>query len=262
MNRRPFIALLTDFGLADSYVASMKGVIGSIAPATRVVDISHAVLPQHVPQAAYLLWSCYSYFPPGTIFVCVVDPGVGTKRKVLCLEAGGYRFLAPDNGLLQLILESIQPSRIVSVENELFFLKNISLTFQGRDLFAPVAAHLSNGLPFARLGPKTSPARMGKQLLTTVSTRGRNYAGSILHIDQFGNIITNLKMRLPLAAPFTLTISHRNLRTPVRTYAEAAEGALVALLGSSGLLEVSVKNRNAARILHARIGGSVRLKVS
>ncbi len=262
MNRRPLIALLTDFGLGDQYVASMKGVIGAIAPETRVVDISHAVLPQHVTQAAYLLWSCYRYFPPGTIFVCVVDPGVGTSRKVLCLEAGGYRFLAPDNGLLNMTLESERVSKSVSVENVRYFLKSISPTFQGRDLFAPVAAHLSNGIPAGRLGPRATPSTREGHLLELVSRRGRSYKGAILHIDHFGNIITNFQMKMSLSRFFLLRIGRRIVRKSVRTYMEAAGRTPVALVGSTGLLEISVRNGNAARIVHARIGGRITLSVS
>jgi S-adenosylmethionine hydrolase len=260
MKRRPLIALLTDFGLADQYVASMKGVIGAIAPGTRVIDISHAVLPQHIQQASYLLWSCYRYFPPGTIFVCVVDPGVGTRRSILCLEAGGYRFLAPDNGLLQPILDAMPAARIVAVEQKRYFLNQISRTFQGRDIFAPVAAHLSNGVPAGRLGPKAVPSRKQAPLFTPVSRRGRSWKGVILHIDHFGNIVTNFHTKLPLAAPFELRIGRRIVRTFVRTYEEAPGGTPVALTGSTGLIEISVGGLNAARILRARIGARLTLK--
>ncbi|HEY6192045.1 MAG TPA: SAM-dependent chlorinase/fluorinase [Bacteroidota bacterium] len=261
MNRRPLIALLTDFGLSDQYVASMKGVIGTIAPATRVVDLSHEVLPQHVRQAAYLLWSCYRYFPPGTIFVAVVDPGVGTRRKILCLEAGGYRFLAPDNGLLEMALESTRDAKIVSVENNRYFLKHISPTFQGRDQFAPVAAHLSNGVPAGRLGPRTTPSGGGEPLLMPVRRRGRNYDGAILHIDHFGNIVTNFQMKPALARSLALKMGRRMVRRFVRTYMQAPERTPAAIIGSTGLLEVSVRNGSAARVLRARIGGKLTLSV-
>ncbi|TLY27641.1 MAG: SAM-dependent chlorinase/fluorinase, partial [Ignavibacteria bacterium] len=156
MRSRPTIALLTDFGLSDPYVGSMKGVISAIAPGTPILDLSHEVLPQNITQAGYLLWSCYKYFPAGTIFVCVVDPGVGSGRRVLCVDGAGYRFLGPDNGLLQLVLDSLDGYSIVIVENRRYFRNEISPTFHGRDIFAPVAAHLSRGVRSASLGRRTT----------------------------------------------------------------------------------------------------------
>lgn len=261
MQRRPVVALLTDFGLCDPYVASMKGVIASIAPKTPVIDISHAVSPQNITQAAYLLWSCYKFFPPGTIFTCVVDPGVGTERNILCVEAAGYRFLAPDNGLLQMILDSTHARRIVRVENSRYFRQIVSPTFHGRDIFAPVAASLSNGLPVGRLGPGTTPRAKGEHLLEISSTRRRTYEGLILHIDQFGNIITNFRMRPGLTRPVTVRIGRRLVRKSARTYASAGKRSGFAVIGSTNLLEISVRSASAARLLRARLGQRVKLRV-
>ncbi len=254
MRARPVIALLTDFGLLDQYVAAMKAVIAELSPRTRVIDISHSVSPQNAAQASYLLWSCYTYFPKGTIFVCVVDPGVGTARKILCLEASGYRFLAPDNGTLRLILDEAESAKITTVENRRFFRLPVSRTFHGRDVFAPVAAHLANGVRPSALGRLSAPSGEGEALVRVRAKPRRRYRGKILHIDHFGNLITNFLLMSDLRPPFRLRIGARTLGRIALTYAGAGGKGPFALVGSAGLLEVSVNKRSAARLLRARIG--------
>ena len=262
MRSRPTIALLTDFGLSDPYVGSMKGVISAIAPGTPILDLSHEVLPQNITQAGYLLWSCYKYFPAGTIFVCVVDPGVGSGRRVLCVDGAGYRFLGPDNGLLQLVLDSLDGYSIVIVENRRYFRNEISPTFHGRDIFAPVAAHLSRGVRSASLGRRTTSSVPGERLVR-ISTQGKKrYQGIIIHIDRFGNVISNFQAGGGLRSNLSLHVGARAVHRSFHTYSEAGEKTPFMVVGSSGLIEIAVKNGNAARSLHARIGQSITLKSS
>ena len=254
------IALLTDFGMSDPYVGSMKGVISAIAPGTPIVDLSHEVLPQNITQGGYFLWSCYKYFPAGTIFVCIVDPGVGTGRRVLCVEGAGYRFLGPDNGLMQLVVDSLARSSIFTVENRRYFRKEISPTFHGRDIFAPVAAHLSRGVPAASLGSRTKSFAPGERLVQISERRKRLYQGSILHIDRFGNLISNFQAKGRLPSNLLLHLGRRAIHQTFRTYGEAREKTPFLVAGSSGLIEISIRNGNAARSLHARIGQAITLK--
>jgi len=260
MRPRPIIALLTDFGLSDPYVGSMKGVISAIAPGTPILDLSHEVLPQNITQGGYLLWSCYKYFPAGTIFVCVVDPGVGTGRRILCVDGAGYQFLGPDNGVLQLVLDSLGGYSIVTVENRRYFRKEISPTFHGRDIFAPVAAHLSRGVPAASLGSRTKSFAPGQRLVQ-ISARGeKRYQGSIIHIDRFGNVISNFKADGRVRSSLLLRVGRRAVRQTFSTYAEAREKTPFIVVGSSGLIEISIRNGNAAGSLRARIGQAITLK--
>ncbi len=153
MARSPCIALLTDFGSSDAYVAATKAVIVSICPAARILDITHNVAPQNIDQGAYLLWSIYKYFPKRTIFVSVVDPGVGTTRKVLLVQSSRYSFITPDNGLLKFLLPDLSCYSVREVKNASYFREDVSSTFHGRDIFAPVAAHLAVGVTPKSLGP-------------------------------------------------------------------------------------------------------------
>jgi len=181
------IALLTDFGHGDPYLGIMRGVILSINPQAQVVDLCHEVLPQNVFQAAFLLRAAYPYFPTGTIFVAVVDPGVGSARRILCLDTQCHLFLAPDNGLLSLIAA---PGRWRHVTSRRYFLNPVSHTFHGRDIFAPVAAHLSLGLDPGELGPVVADP---VQLPAHIPQRfGDELRARVVHIDHFGNLITNV----------------------------------------------------------------------
>src|SRR6476660_6147886 len=177
----PLIALLTDFGTRDGYVAAMKAVIKDICPKATIIDISHEVAPQHLEEARFILWLVYNYFPAKTIFVCVVDPGVGTKRKIIAVKTKQYTFLAPDNGLLDLVLAESDVKQSVVVKNQKYFLKNISKTFHGRDIFSPAAAHLANGIKLTFLGRLIS---LGKpqRVFINVSQKG-NYHGTVIYID-------------------------------------------------------------------------------
>ncbi len=275
MSTRPIITLTSDFGLQDPYVGAMKGVILGINPAAAVVDISHGVRPQAIEQAAFLLGAAWPYFPPGSIHVVVVDPGVGSERRALALRAPEGVFVGPDNGVLSAALpdearedasgadgaaEVPLPSdhRAVSLNNEAYFRHPVSSTFHGRDIFAPVAAHLSLGVPLEDLGPPV------ERILALPPFRARrqadgSLAGRVIHIDAFGNLVTDVRLadlpRRPIVeveSERIEAISTTYRQTPARRGGEGR--GLVAVTGSSGYLEISVAGGSAARYLKADVG--------
>lgn len=247
------ISLLTDFGYS-AYVGVMKGVILSINPEAKVVDLCHEIAPQDIRQAAFVLYTSYKYFPPDTIHVVVVDPGVGTSRNALIVVTEKARFVAPDNGVLGFVLEA-EEFKAFRLNNPRYWLPHVSTTFHGRDIFAPVAAHLSKGVP---------PEEMGEPLeqITPLAfpqprKKGNSIVGEVLFVDRFGNLITNIKgTDLPPGLP-TVEIKGRSIRGLSNSYAEA-EG-LLALIGSSGYLEIAFKNGSAATELQAGTGCEVRV---
>jgi S-adenosyl-L-methionine hydrolase (adenosine-forming) len=253
----PIIALLTDFGTRDHYVAAMKGVILRIAPDVTLVDITHHVAPQDIVSAAFELAACYREFPPGTIFVVVVDPGVGTSRRALAAESGGYLFLAPDNGVLGPVLSN-GTEIVVELTNPRFARPDISRTFEGRDRFAPAAAWLARGTQVRELGPPVSG--VARMPLPEPRVQGGAVAGEILKVDHFGNLISNidagLLQRCGCVTP-EVRIGRNDIRRFVHTYGETAAGHLCVLLGSSGYLEVAVNGGSAAERLHAGRGTAI-----
>jgi S-adenosylmethionine hydrolase len=267
-----FITLTTDFGFSDGYVAAMKGVIYSINPEATIVDISHDIQPQNIRQAAFVLNTAYSYFPSYAVHLVVVDPGVGTNRRAVILKTPKAHFVAPDNGVLSYILDawSAQPlpdSRRVKVDGDLkayaitrseYWRKPVSNTFHGRDIFAPVAARLSLGLMASSLGDNIDtltsfpvPRPFRQDALTI---------GQVLHIDNFGNLITNIREEnLPAGLQSaTIVVGDHVIHGIARTYAEK-EGPL-ALIGSSGYLELSVANGNAAGFFNSKIGDEIKIQ--
>ncbi len=260
----PPIVLLTDFGFKDSYVGVMKGVIRGICRDADIIDLSHNIMPQDVAEAAFVLSASYRYFPEGTIFACVVDPGVGTDRAVLCMKADRRVFLAPDNGLLSVIAEQAEGVEVRKVTAEEYFLKDTSVTFHGRDIFAPVAARLAEGLEASKLGPAVGNLRK-LHLPHPVRTADGSLRGEIVYIDQFGNLITNIQ-RPTLARSFSVPadriivrVKGREIQGVSATYEDREEGELVALMGSSGYLEVAVNRGSAARALECEKGEGVLL---
>lgn len=257
MQKTRVIALLTDFGRSDSYVGAMKGVILRIAGSATIVDITHDIIHQGIDQAAYLLWNSYRFFPKGTVFVVVVDPGVGSRRKILCVETADYVFLAPDNGVLKYVLKEAGSKRIIAVTNSEYFAENVSATFHGRDIFAPVAAHLAGGLAATKLGTKTIPD-IGEEWFPEVGREKRKRReGKILHIDHFGNLITNFFILKDVTPAVRLHIGRKNVTDHYRFYWEAKPGVPFLMKGSSSLLEVSLVNGSAAKLLHASINQKV-----
>ena len=258
---RPVIAILTDFGTRDHYAGTMKGVALGICPDATLVDITHDVPPHDVLAGALELAAAYRYFPPGTIFLTVVDPGVGSARRGIAAAAGEYRFVAPDNGVLTLVLDEAPSKKIVELTERRYARPTVSRTFEGRDRFAPAAAWLAKGIDLAALGrPAATVQRLEVPRPTIDST---SLDGQVLRVDRFGNLITNIDRQTfeKFAAGGALTIGlgdHRVSRV-VSTYADAGSGELMALFGSSDHLELAVNGGSAAAALDAGRGARVRV---
>lgn len=250
------ITLITDFGLSDHYVGVMKGVILSINRKIQIVDISHEIDSQDVAQAAYLLKQSYSFFPAGSIHVIVVDPGVGSNRPIIAADAGGYTFLAPDNGALKYIFDFYPDAKVFHVNNSKYILKNVSNTFHGRDIFSPVAAHLSLGVGLDDIGEPTNNFIVGNIAVPTVGQI--EITGEIVYIDRFGNGVTNIDGSLIQQSPGkTVIVKGKKIGTISKTYSEHPKGMLLALIGSSGTLEISVNHGNAQNKLNLKTGDPV-----
>ena len=251
------ITLLTDFGLEDEYAGVLKGVILSIHPAAMVVDLTHQIPPGDVEQAGWLLSWSWRWFPKGTVHVAVVDPGVGSPRKVLLVRHQGHLFLAPDNGLLSRVIGSRRSVEAYWVRNRRLFLPEVSRTFHGRDLFAPVAARLAGGLEPRRVGPRIRRlVRLPERKVRRI--RG-GVAGQVIQMDRFGNVVTNLPERLFTRMRGRLEIRFRGMRLPGprRFYRAVPEGAPLGIIGSRGLLEIAVCGGSAAQRFGLRVGDPV-----
>jgi S-adenosylmethionine hydrolase len=259
------ISLITDFGLQDEYVGLMKAVILGIDPAAVVVDVSHAIDAQDVVQAAFLLEAGFRHFPAGSIHLTVVDPGVGSDRALIYAEAHGRRFLAADNGVLSLVLDSPGPATIRRLERPPAGGDRISATFHGRDILAPCAGCLSKGMDAREWGPELD--RSALTLLTGLRAErlaDGGIAGRVVHIDRFGNLITNVPAALlpppgAMAAtpPVVIRLAGRWISGLRRTYADEAAGRPLALVGSRGYLEIAVNRGSAQSHFEARKGDSV-----
>ena len=266
------ITLTTDFGTADPYVGVMKGVILGINPRASFVDISHQIEPQSISEGAFIIGSSHKYFPKDTIHVVVVDPGVGTERKALLLVTPHASFVAPDNGILSYVLaegfeeepnksfgSQVTPPpgyKAYHLNNEEFWLNPVSSTFHGRDIFAPVAAHLSRGVPAHELGQET-------KRVTWLNHRqpyrdGTVLVGQVVHIDRFGNLITNIRADL-FAGQGPITVDVKGHRIPGLDSSYEAGACVLAIVGSHGALEISVRNGSAAESLKAQVGDPVRV---
>jgi len=252
----PIITLTTDFGEASPFVAAMKGVILALNPAARIVDLGHAIPPQDVRHAAFFLAQALPCFPPGVIHVVVVDPGVGSERGLLYVEADGHRLLSPDNGACHLLLERSSVRRLIHLTEPRFWRSAVSATFHGRDILAPVAGHLSLGLDPAELGPL-------QHVWTRLAwpqprSEGERIIGEVVFVDHFGNLITNIRANsLPAEGPAKVKVEGHVVEHWVRAYGEATPGELVALVSSGGFVEVAVVQGNAARSLEVGRGAAV-----
>ncbi len=246
------IALLTDFGTKDYFVGALKGVILSINLHAKIIDITHEVLPQDVNSASFTLANCYKHFSLKTIFVCVVDPQVGSNRLAILVKTDDYYFVSPDNGLLSFILSENKNAQVFELTNTDYFAKNISQTFHGRDVFAPVAAHLSNGI---------EPKYFGKEIKDFICfeiTKPKIIASNkleaeIIYIDRFGNLITNLK-QTDLSNKFELEINGQRIEKLLDYYAQAEQSEVFMIFGSAGYLEIVANKSSASEILQANIG--------
>lgn len=253
------ITLTTDFGTGSPYVAAMKGVILAINPAAVLVDLSHAIPHQDIRQGALALAQAVPWFPPGTIHVAVVDPGVGTSRKIICMTAGEHLFVAPDNGLLSRLALVKRPFTIISVTERKFWLPEVSSTFHGRDIMAPVAAHLSLGVDPAELGPSQQDWQQLEWTEARVSAN--KIEGAVESIDSFGNLITNISAdalaRVPRGEQVAIVCDEHETRGIFNAYGEQPEMTFIALVGSSGRLELAIVGDSAAIMLGVRAGAPV-----
>ncbi|MFH1242119.1 MAG: SAM-dependent chlorinase/fluorinase [Pseudomonadota bacterium] len=236
------ITLTTDFGLRDPYVGIMKGVILSINPEARVIDISHQVTAGNAFQASGLIQEAYPFFPRGTVHVAVVDPGVGGERRPILLDTGEYLFVGPDNGLFWPIIERLTDATVIHLRNEKYFLPKISRTFHGRDIFAPVAAHLSRGVDTREMGTEIRDP-VQPQLPRPIR-KGDLLSGQVVRVDHFGNLITNIHRReleefLGNETP-VIQVGNQTIEGIQKTYNEAGPGEALALIGSSEYLEIAV----------------------
>ena len=261
------VTLLTDFGLDDAYVGMMKGVILSVNPASTVVDITHHVEAQDITQAAYIIQSSFRYFPAGTVHLIVVDPGVGSDRSIIALKMMGHFFLAPDNGVLTLLMEEAGVDDVIRVENSNYFLKPVSRTFHGRDIFAPVGAHLSLGLDLREFG---APIDHNKLVYLDIqkpfiSAKGE-LVGNIVSIDRFGNLITNVDRKCletfcesDMDKGLQIQIGDQKISGLSENYDQAGPNHPLAIIGSLGYLEVAVNHGSAQRYFKANKRDVVRV---
>ena len=258
---RPVIAMMTDFGLGDGDVGVMKGVIAGITPNVHIIDITHEVAPQNVSSAAWILASAYRYFPRRTIFVCVVDPGVGSSRGAIAMHAGDWFFVGPDNGLFSSIFAEQPVHAVVALDNPAYHLSQVSSTFHGRDIFAPAGAHLARGVALYELGTQLEPAALQRIEAGHPVRHGSRIDAHILHVDHFGNLITSIPLSM---VPELFSSSQVHIVFPAtnavvdqrrRFFAEGPDDNQPFIYGdSSGYVGVAVRNGSAARTLGAHFG--------
>jgi len=257
------VTLLTDFGNRDYFVGAVKGVVASINPAASLIDITHEIPAQDIEAAAFILLASYRSFSPGTIHVAVVDPGVGTGRKAILAVAGGHFFVGPDNGIFSYVLEKETDHRIFHITAQKYFCQPLSNTFHGRDVFAPVAAHLSTGLPPEAFGEEIFDTVRLPPLAPTAPKPGE-IKGRILHIDRFGNCVTNIDRSVLERSNedrAKVMIKGKKIDSFRESYAERkGKKSLFAIWGSAGFLEISACNRSAAKILKAGRGDGVTIE--
>lgn len=252
------LVLLTDFGYQDPFVGVLKGVLLSRAPKARILDLTHGIAPGDVSTAAFWLMSCFFYFPKGSLFVVVVDSGVGSERKILWARTKNYRFLAPDNGALSWVEKKEAFLEVREVSNPKFFLSPVSSTFHGRDIFAPAAAALLKGAAARSLGPRVSDFSKVDFPSPVVLPSGR-VSGKILAVDHFGNAVTSFAAQ-ELRPDDQFLLHGKNLGPLKKSYSQAEIGKPVAVLGSSGFVELSLRQSSLAREWGVRSGDTVEIK--
>ncbi|MEW6376994.1 MAG: SAM-dependent chlorinase/fluorinase [Thermodesulfobacteriota bacterium] len=257
--KNPIITLLTDFGTKDYYVASMKGVILSINPRCALIDITHEVSPYHIEEGAFILACAYKTFPKGTIHLSVVDPGVGSSRRPILFVTTNYFFVGPDNGLFSLAAQREKVKQVVLLSNTKYFSPRISNTFHGRDIFAPVAAHLSLGVKPKAFGNVVDSWK--KLSFRKPREKAGVLKGEVLHIDDFGNLISNINQeelfRFAKDYPFMIKVGKRTIHGLKKGYWAGQKRELMALFGSTGFLEISIREGNAQKMLRVKKGDRV-----
>lgn len=260
--RNPILTLTTDFGLSDHYVGAMKGVILGICPAARIVDITHEITPYEITEGAYTIAQAYRTFPKKTVHVVVVDPGVGTARRPILVEAAGQYFIGPDNGVLSMVYGR-EKHKVRLIANDRYFRKPVSQTFHGRDIFSPVGAHVAAGVPASRMG-KAIEDYLKPAFQQPVQVGKRMWNGQVLKVDRFGNLITNYRVEdFPDVGrrPFAFAVGPQSVEVLAQNYAEAGVGEVFAIVGSSGYYEISVREASAARATGCAGGSPVELQV-
>ena len=267
MEKKHFIVLMTDFGTTDNFVGIMKGVIYTISPDVEIIDLLHDIQPQNFKQASFLLSVSVDFFPKGTIFLSIVDPGVGTARNAIVVQTEKYTFIAPDNGLLTYVLHKHKPIAIYSILNKKYQLDYISATFHGRDIFAPVASHIANGVDINLIGERISPISLIALPEPQCFIDSQHiWHGEIIHIDRFGNIVTSLKadtlgiktVEFP-KQDLKWIIESANLKIKYlsQTFSDVDLGHYLAYIGSYGYIEIGIRDGNASLKSGLMIGQSV-----
>jgi S-adenosyl-L-methionine hydrolase (adenosine-forming) len=254
-NSTPIITFTTDYGLHDHYVASIKGIILGVNPDARLVDISNLVPPQDIFTGAFTLGRAWSCFPYGTVHLAVVDPGVGAVRRGLAVDAGGHFFVSPDNGILSYVFEENPGFEAYEITAEHYYRKPISPTFHGRDIYAPIAAWISKGVPLHQIGNQLQdPFRL--QLPAIKKVKETLIQGQILAVNRFGNLITNLK---PTDVPraYKILAGQREITVIHETYQEGAPGEVFVVQGSTGFLEIALKDGSAASVIKLKAGSPI-----
>lgn len=256
------VTLTTDFGLKDPYVAEIKAVILSITPETKIVDITHEIEKFNIKTGAYVLAAACPYFPKGTIHVAVVDPGVGTKREAILVQTKNTHFIGPDNGVLALAAKGQRVKHIYRIENPKFMLARISNTFHGRDVFAPAAAYLANGASPSEFGPEIPEIVM--PAFARITKTKTTLTGEIIHMDSFGNVITNLREKdlksMDIEKTVNLKLKDTRLKLKLcKAYSEVKAQQPLAVIGSHNFLEISINQGNAAETFQTRVGDKVRV---
>lgn len=257
----PIISLLTDFGKEDNFVGVMKAVILNINPRAKIIDLCHQVIPQNIPQAAFLLQNSFKYFPKGTVHVVVVDPGVGSSRRKILVKTENYYFVGPDNGVLSLSLRGEKVRRIINLTNDKYFLKPVSDTFHGRDVFAPVAAHLSLGRAIDDFGKRIKDI---KRFSLPEPKRSKNkLQGEVIYIDHFGNLITNITKEAFIDfvkhRGFKIHIAGQEINKISRSYQAGKKGWPLAIFDSFGNLEIAVAQDSAEKVLSIGQGAVIQI---
>jgi S-adenosylmethionine hydrolase len=278
---QPIISLTTDFGLVDHYVGTLKAVVLGICPKAALVDVCHQVHPQAVRQAAFVLAAAAPYFAPGAVHLVVVDPGVGSERRPIAVQTARASYVAPDNGVLSLALRQDAPRVAVHLTAPRYRLPQVSATFHGRDIFAPAAAHLACGVDPREMGEPVPLADLVTFPLSEPEPQpDGSWLGEVLHVDHFGNLITsfqspisnpqypipNIQSPIPGTEPpptsphLSVEIAGQRIPRLSRTYADVAPGEFLAYVGSSGYLEIAIRERNAAEVLGVGVGAPVRIQ--
>lgn len=262
------ITLTTDFGIEDEYVGIMKGVILSVHPGATIVDITHHIYPQDLIQAAYTIKASYNYFPSGTVHVVIVDPGVGSERPILALEKRGHFFLAPDNGVLSLLFDGIGIDAIVHVKNTRYFLESVSQTFHGRDIFAPVGAHMAMGVNLTDLGDPIEENKVVRLSINTPVRMKHEILGHIISIDRFGNLISNIDEECLAnfcenggSRSIEFSVGQQKINGLSHRYEDRNDQEPLAIVGSRGTVEISINKGSAQKFFMARKGDVVKILI-